>query len=133
MNCNKAMVLMSAAIDGELSPKEEEGLAQHLAECPECRTEYQYAKKNKIPIRERIARVEAPNPFVESLHNYMRNINTSITHNNDIEIIVDSGSASPEEIGELLHEISYLYRLMGGSGIIFTPSKIEVNCEELIS
>jgi hypothetical protein len=31
MNCNKAMVLMSAAIDGELTPKEDEELAQHLA------------------------------------------------------------------------------------------------------
>ena len=67
MNCNKAMVLMSAAIDGELSPKEEEELAQHLAECPECRAEFQDAKKTKIIIRERIVRVKAPSALIESI------------------------------------------------------------------
>jgi anti-sigma factor (TIGR02949 family) len=67
MNCNKAMVLMSAALDGELSPKEEEELAQHLAECPECRAEFQDAKKTKIIIRERIVRVKAPSTLIESI------------------------------------------------------------------
>jgi anti-sigma factor (TIGR02949 family) len=67
MNCNKAMVLMSAALDGELSPKEEEELAQHLAECPECRAEFQDAKKTKIIIRERIVRVKAPSALIESI------------------------------------------------------------------
>ncbi|AOS84052.1 anti-sigma factor [Chlorobaculum limnaeum] len=67
MNCNKATVLMSAALDGELSPKEEEELAQHLAECPECRAEFQDAKKNQIIIRERIVRVKAPTTLIESI------------------------------------------------------------------
>ncbi|NTW46620.1 MAG: zf-HC2 domain-containing protein [Chlorobaculum sp.] len=67
MNCNKAMVLMSAALDGELSPKEEGELAQHLAECPECRAEFQDAKKTKIIIRERIVRVKAPSALIESI------------------------------------------------------------------
>jgi len=67
MNCSKAMVLMSAAIDEELSPKEEAELAQHLAECPECRAEFQDAKKTKIIIRERIVRVKAPSALVESI------------------------------------------------------------------
>ncbi|UWX58759.1 anti-sigma factor [Chlorobaculum sp. MV4-Y] len=67
MNCNKAMVLMSAAIDGELTPKEEEELAQHLADCPECRAEFQDAKKTKIIIKERIVRVKAPSTLVESI------------------------------------------------------------------
>jgi anti-sigma factor RsiW len=67
MNCSKAMVLMSAAIDGELTPKEEEELAQHLVECPECRAEFQDAKKTKIIIRERIVRVKAPTSLVESI------------------------------------------------------------------
>lgn len=58
---------MSAAIDGELCPKEEEELAQHLAECPECRAEFQDAKKTKIIIRERIVRVKAPSALVESI------------------------------------------------------------------
>ncbi|WP_335617698.1 anti-sigma factor [Chlorobaculum limnaeum] len=58
---------MSAALDGELSPKEEEELAQHLAECPECRAEFQDAKKNQIIIRERIVRVKAPTTLIESI------------------------------------------------------------------
>jgi cold-inducible RNA-binding protein len=33
--------------------------------------------------------------------------------------VVDPGTASPEEIGGLLAEISKLYRMMGGSGITF--------------
>ena len=67
MNCNKAMVLMSAAIDGELSAKEEEELAQHLAECPACRAEFQDAKKTKIIIKERIVRFKAPSTLIESI------------------------------------------------------------------
>ncbi|NTU52225.1 MAG: anti-sigma factor [Chlorobiaceae bacterium] len=67
MNCNKAMVLMSAAIDGELTSKEGEELAQHLAECPECRSEFQDAKNTKIIIRERVLRVKAPKTLIESI------------------------------------------------------------------
>lgn len=67
MNCNKAKVLMSAAIDGELTSKEEDELTWHLAECPECRTYFQDAKKTKIIIRERIVRVKAPQNLVESI------------------------------------------------------------------
>jgi len=58
---------MSAAIDGELTQKEEEELAQHLAECPACRAEFQDAKKTKIIIRERMVRVKAPRTLVESI------------------------------------------------------------------
>jgi anti-sigma factor RsiW len=67
MNCNKATVLMSAAIDGELTPKEDEELSQHLAECSGCRAEFQDAKKTKIIIKERIVRVKAPNALIESI------------------------------------------------------------------
>jgi anti-sigma factor (TIGR02949 family) len=67
MNCNKAMVLMSAAIDGELTTKESEELTGHLDDCPECRSEFQDAKNTKIIIRERIVRVRAPKNLVESI------------------------------------------------------------------
>lgn len=67
MNCNKAMVLMSAAIDGELTAKESEELTDHLDDCPECRSEFQDAKNTKIIIRERIVRVRAPKNLVESI------------------------------------------------------------------
>ena len=58
---------MSAAIDGELTPKEEEELVSHLAKCPECRTEFQDAKNTKVIIRERIVRVQAPQTLLESI------------------------------------------------------------------
>lgn len=40
-------------------------------------------------------------------------------------LLVDPGTASPEEVSELLTEISTLYRLLGGSGITFTPTEIK--------
>jgi len=75
MNCKKAMVLMSAAIDGELTPREDDDLALHLADCPECRAEFQDAKKTKIIIRERVVRVKAPSALLESISRL-----TNITH-----------------------------------------------------
>ncbi len=67
MNCNKARVLMSAAIDEELTAGEAEELANHLASCPECREEFQEAKNTKIIIRERIVRIKAPQNLIESI------------------------------------------------------------------
>jgi anti-sigma factor RsiW len=61
------MVLMSAAIDGELTSKEEEELGSHLADCPECRAEFQDAKNTKVIIKERIVRVKAPQALLESI------------------------------------------------------------------
>ena len=63
------MVLMSAAIDGELTSKEENELLSHLDECPECRAEFQDAKNTKIILRERIVRVMAPQNLMESIIN----------------------------------------------------------------
>lgn len=37
-----------------------------------------------------------------------------------LDIFVDPGSATSEEISELLIEISSLYRMIGGSGVVFT-------------
>lgn len=36
--CSKWMEQISASLDGELSPEEEEALEEHLAECQDCRT-----------------------------------------------------------------------------------------------
>lgn len=35
--CDQAMELLSARLDGVLTPEEEAGLEEHLAQCPECR------------------------------------------------------------------------------------------------
>lgn len=67
MICNKAKVLMSAAIDGELTAKEEEELSDHLATCAQCRDEFQEAKNTKIIIQERMVRVKAPKNLIESI------------------------------------------------------------------
>jgi len=41
-----------------------------------------------------------------------------------ISFVVDPGSATPEEVGELLAEISSLYRMIGGSGITFKETGV---------
>ena len=38
MNCDQALVFISAALDGELSEFEKQELERHLSDCPECRT-----------------------------------------------------------------------------------------------
>lgn len=37
MNCDEALLAISAALDGELSPAERAKLSNHLLECPQCR------------------------------------------------------------------------------------------------
>lgn len=37
MNCDEALLAISAALDGELSPAEQKKLSEHLLCCPECR------------------------------------------------------------------------------------------------
>lgn len=37
MDCNAAQLALSARLDGELSPAEEQALQEHLARCPQCR------------------------------------------------------------------------------------------------
>ncbi|NTW56581.1 MAG: zf-HC2 domain-containing protein [Chlorobiaceae bacterium] len=64
MNCNKTRVLMSVAVDGELTVKEEQLFLLHLSECEMCRVEYEEAKKTKLIIREKIVRFNAPASLV---------------------------------------------------------------------
>ncbi|NTU98141.1 MAG: zf-HC2 domain-containing protein [Chlorobiaceae bacterium] len=67
MNCNKAHVLMSVAVDGELTLKEEQMFLLHLSECELCRLEYEEAKKTKMIIREKIVRFNAPPSLVNMI------------------------------------------------------------------
>ncbi|MBD3233722.1 MAG: hypothetical protein GF315_08355 [candidate division Zixibacteria bacterium] len=41
MNCQKATVLISGKLDGELTPEQEKDLNAHLESCPNCQKEYQ--------------------------------------------------------------------------------------------
>lgn len=52
---------------------------------------------------------------------------------NPLELVIDPGTASPEDIGELLYEISQLYRMIGGSGIVFRSSEVEIHQGEALS
>jgi len=48
------------------------------------------------------------------------------TGREQLQITVSPGTATPEQIGELLAEISILYRMMGGSGLNFSKENIDV-------
>ncbi len=67
MNCKKARVLMSAAVDGELTLKEEQEFLQHLSECKECHEELGEAKKTKLIIKERVVQFKAPQSLINSI------------------------------------------------------------------
>jgi predicted anti-sigma-YlaC factor YlaD len=67
MNCKTARVLMSAAVDGEISFTEEKGFLSHISECKECREEFDDAKKTKLIIKERVIRFKAPQALIDSI------------------------------------------------------------------
>jgi len=67
MNCNEALVLISAAVDGELSINEEQHFLQHLSKCGECYSEFEEAQKTKMIIREIIVRFNAPQTLINSV------------------------------------------------------------------
>ncbi|MEI6758145.1 MAG: zf-HC2 domain-containing protein [Chlorobium sp.] len=67
MNCQKARVFMSAAVDGELTLKEEQDFLLHLVECRECKEEFEDAKKTKMIIKERIVQFKAPQTLINSI------------------------------------------------------------------
>lgn len=67
MNCTQARTLMSAAVDGELTLKEQEGFEQHIAGCSTCFSEFKEAQKTKSIIREKIIRFKAPQSLINSV------------------------------------------------------------------
>jgi len=58
---------MSAAVDGELTSRENQTLTLHLKECSLCREEFEEAKKTKQIIQEKIVRFKAPQSLVNSI------------------------------------------------------------------
>ncbi len=67
MNCKKAQALLSAAVDGELSLKEQQEFEAHIAKCADCQREFREAQKTKNIIREKIVRFKAPQSLVNSI------------------------------------------------------------------
>ncbi|MEI6846649.1 MAG: zf-HC2 domain-containing protein [Chlorobiaceae bacterium] len=67
MSCKKALVLVSAAVDCELTLKEEQEFQMHLTKCNKCSKEFSEAKKTKMIIKEQIIQFKAPQSLVNSI------------------------------------------------------------------
>ncbi len=58
---------MSAAVDCELSLREEQVFLLHLSECQECKDELEEAKNTKMIIKEKIVQFKAPQTLINSI------------------------------------------------------------------
>ncbi len=58
MHCDEALELLSAALDGELSPAQQTKLDQHLAQCPACRA----LQAELMGLEEALATLDVPAP-----------------------------------------------------------------------
>jgi len=67
MKCDKARELMSAAVDSELTSRENQAFTLHLQECSDCREEFEEAKKTKQIIQGKIVRFKAPQSLINSI------------------------------------------------------------------
>jgi len=54
MKCDKARELMSAAVDSELTSRENQAFTLHLQECSDCREEFEEAKKTSRSYRKKL-------------------------------------------------------------------------------
>ncbi|AXG72375.1 hypothetical protein KORDIASMS9_04647 [Kordia sp. SMS9] len=45
----------------------------------------------------------------------------------ELEIHIEPGSATPEQIGEFLAKLSIFYRMLGGSSLTFNKDNIKVH------
>lgn len=79
------------------------------------------SKKTGIPFSFRSDMETAVGDFILSL--VLKS--TLVSENSNLTLLIEPGTASPKDIGELLGEISQLYRLIGGSGIKFKPEEIK--------
>ncbi len=58
---------MSAAVDCELTQKEQNDFNKHIETCPDCFNEFKEAQKTKNIIQEKIIRFKAPQSLVNSI------------------------------------------------------------------
>jgi predicted anti-sigma-YlaC factor YlaD len=66
MKCGRFKDLMMASLDGELSPRELRELECHLAECEECRREFEEMKR----ITDLVGTIELSRPSEEDMMKY---------------------------------------------------------------
>lgn len=67
MDCKEALKLMSAAIDGELSPQKDSEFHSHISECAACRAEYDAERATKAILKSKLKRVKAPQSLVDAI------------------------------------------------------------------
>ncbi len=67
MDCKEALKLMSAAIDGELSPQKDSEFHSHIKECDACRAEYEAERATKAILKSKLKRVKAPQSLVDAI------------------------------------------------------------------
>ena len=68
MKCEHVRELMSAYIDNEINEVDKAKLEKHIAQCPQCKEEYELLKELVLECSE-IDEVELPEDFREELHN----------------------------------------------------------------
>lgn len=67
VDCQKALTLMSAAVDGELNAETRDAFLAHIAVCDDCRTEYEAEQATKAVLKSRLKRVKAPQSLVDAI------------------------------------------------------------------
>ncbi len=70
--CTDQRGLLSAAIDGELTPTERATLDEHLRSCPSCRVALAMERETKALIQRRAPRVSAPPELVDAIRRLTR-------------------------------------------------------------
>jgi hypothetical protein len=68
MKCENIKELMSMYIDNEINEVDKAKFEKHIAQCPQCKEEYEILKEIVLECSE-IDEVELPQDFIEELHN----------------------------------------------------------------
>jgi predicted anti-sigma-YlaC factor YlaD len=66
VDCGQYRELMMASLDGEICPEDRATLEAHLAECPDCRRQYEELRK----VSELVDEIELPRPSKEDMMKY---------------------------------------------------------------
>lgn len=70
------------------------------------------------------------NSIAANYRTYVKQTNNNVLKFDKLKILIQQADATDEEIADILSDISILYRMMGGSGIVFEPNDIhELNFE----
>ncbi|MBN2566233.1 MAG: zf-HC2 domain-containing protein [Candidatus Eisenbacteria bacterium] len=74
MKCGRFRELMMASLDREICAEDRAALESHLAECPDCRREFEELKK----VSELVDEIELPKPSEEDMMKYWPSVYAKI-------------------------------------------------------